>query len=68
MLKQIFLTHPHSVNESYGAHALFAGRFALRLFAAAGAATVHAIIPSLFEKTAGSLIAEMNADIQSRGH
>lgn len=68
MLKQIFLTHPHSVNESYGAHALFAGRFALRLFAAAGAATVHAIIPSLFEKTAGNLIAEMNADMQNRGH
>ena len=67
MLKQIFLSHPHSVNESYGAHAIFAGRFALRLFAAAGAATVHAIVPSLFEKTAGNMIAKMNADIQNRG-
>ena len=67
MLKQIFLSHPHSVNESYGEHAIFAGRFALRLFAAASAATVHAIVPSLFEKTAGNMIAKMNADIQNRG-
>ncbi|WP_299141089.1 DUF6356 family protein [uncultured Tateyamaria sp.] len=67
MLSRVFLTHPRSVDESYVEHALFAGRFALRLFGAAGAATVHAVIPALFEKTAGNMIAAMYDDIKSRG-
>ncbi|WP_299587586.1 DUF6356 family protein [uncultured Tateyamaria sp.] len=67
MLSRVFLTHPRSVDESYVEHALFAGRFAMRLFGAAGAATVHAVIPALFEKTAGNMIAAMYDDIKSRG-
>lgn len=68
MIKHVFLNHPHSVDESYGEHALFAGRFALRLFGAAAAATVHAFIPSLFEKTASNMIARMYAETHNRGH
>jgi len=67
MLTRVFLNHPRSVDESYVAHALFAGRFAMRLFAAAGAAAVHAVIPALFEKTAGNMITAMHDDIQGRG-
>lgn len=67
MLTRLFLTHPHSVDESYVEHAMFAGRFAFRLFAAAGAATVHAVIPALFEKTAGNMITAMHDDIRNRG-
>ena len=59
MITQIFLSHPQSVDETYGQHARFAGGFALKLFAAAGAAAVHAVIPCLFEKTASRMIAEM---------
>ncbi|MEL7132991.1 MAG: DUF6356 family protein [Pseudomonadota bacterium] len=67
MLTRVFLTHPRSVDESYVEHAMFAGRFAFRLFAAAGAATVHAFIPALFEKTAGNMITAMYEDIRNRG-
>ena len=67
MLTRVFLTHPRSVDESYVEHAMFAGRFALRLFGAAGAAMVHAIIPALFEKTAGNMITAMYEDIRNRG-
>ncbi|MEL6467123.1 MAG: DUF6356 family protein [Pseudomonadota bacterium] len=67
MLTRVFLTHPRSVDESYVEHAVFAGRFAFRLFAAAGAATVHAFIPALFEKTAGNMITAMYEDIRNRG-
>ncbi|MEM8653847.1 MAG: DUF6356 family protein [Pseudomonadota bacterium] len=67
MLTRVFLTHPRSVDESYFEHALFAGRFALRLFGAAGAATVHAVIPALFEKTAGNMIRAMHDDMRNRG-
>lgn len=67
MIERVFLTHPRSVDESYIEHAVFAGGFALRLFLAAGAALVHAIIPCLFEKTASRLIAEMYTRTHNRG-
>lgn len=68
MITRIFLDHPRHVNETYAAHAVFAGGFALRLFLAAGAALVHAIIPCLFEKTASKMIAQMYARTHNRGH
>jgi hypothetical protein len=66
MINRVFLDHPASVEENYFEHMLFAGRFAATLFLAAGAALVHAIIPSLFEKTASNLICKMHARIESR--
>ena len=42
MLSRLFLDHPRSVDESYTEHAAFAGWFALLLFAAGGAALIHA--------------------------
>lgn len=67
MLKSIFLTHPAAVDETYGEHAAFAGRFALRLLAASGAAAVHAVIPCLFEKTASRIVADLYARTHNRG-
>lgn len=67
MIDRMFLAHPASVDESYGEHALFASRFALRLFAAAGAAAIHAVIPCLFEKTASRIVADLYAKTQNRG-
>ena len=66
MINRVFLDHPASVEENYFEHMLFAGRFAATLFLAAGAALVHAIIPSLFEKTASDLIRKMYARIENR--
>ena len=67
MFTRVFLSHPRSVDESYGEHAMFAGGFALRLFLAGGAALVHASVPCLFEKTASRMIAEMYARTHNRG-
>ncbi|WP_368073644.1 DUF6356 family protein [Tateyamaria omphalii] len=66
MFTRIFLTHPRAVDETYVQHAVFASRFAIQLALAAGAAAVHAVIPSLFEQTASRMIAKMHARIQSR--
>ncbi len=66
-MKSLFLTHPRSVDESYGEHMAFAGRFSGKLFLAAGAALVHAVLPFLFEKTASRMIAEMYARTHNRG-
>jgi len=67
MIARIFLNHPASVDESFGQHFLFATKFSLKLFAAAGAALVHAFIPCLFEKTASKIIAELYAKTHNRG-
>ena len=66
-MKNLFLTHPQSVDESYLEHMAFAGRFSGQLFLAAGAALVHAILPFAFEKTASRMIAEMYAKTHNRG-
>jgi len=67
MIRQIFLEHPSAVNESYAAHFLFALRFSLTLFAAAGAALIHALVPCLFEKTASRMVADLYARTAGRG-
>jgi len=67
MISRLFLEHPRKVEESYVEHAVFAGRFALRLFGAACAALIHAVIPCLFEKTASRMIATMYAQTHNRG-
>ena len=67
MIAKLFLYHPRSVEENYVEHMLFAGRFSVRLFGAACAAAVHAVIPCLFEKTASRMIAQMYAQTHNRG-
>ncbi|MEO1193302.1 MAG: DUF6356 family protein [Pseudomonadota bacterium] len=67
MFQHLFLDHPRSVQESYGAHALFAVRFAGKLFLAAGAASLHALIPCLCKKTASRLVAELYEKTRNRG-
>lgn len=65
--QRIFIAHPQTVNETYFEHMRFAGWFAAHLFAAGGAALVHALIPCLFEKTAGHMIEKMHTRLVSRG-
>ena len=68
ILHRLFLSHPQTVDESYGEHFLFALGFAARLFGAGLAALVHAIIPCLFETTASRIIREMHDRIANRAH
>jgi len=66
-MKNLFLTHPQSVDETYFEHMAFAGKFAGLLFLAAFCAMVHAILPFMFEKTASGMIARMYAKTHNRG-
>lgn len=66
LFSRVFIDHPSTVDESYLQHMRFAGWFASRLLLAGGAAAVHAVIPCLFEKTAGRMIGEMNARLTER--
>lgn len=66
MIARLFLNHPRSVGESYGAHFWFAASMAARLFAAGGAAAAHAVLPFLFEKTASRMLRAMHRQIENR--
>ena len=67
MIARVFLDHPAKVGESFFEHMLFAKKFSGLLFAAAGAALVHAIIPCMFEKTASTIIARLYERTHNRG-
>lgn len=66
-IAQIFTAHPETVGESYFGHMAFAAWFASRLFAAGGAALVHAFLPFLFETTASRIIRELYERTNNRG-
>jgi len=68
ILHRLFLSHPQTVDESYGEHFLFALGFAMRLLGAGLAALVHALIPCLFETTASRMICQMHDRIARRAN
>ncbi|MEZ5872727.1 MAG: DUF6356 family protein [Nitratireductor sp.] len=68
ILQRVFIDHPASVDENYLEHFGFALRFSALLFAAAGAALVHALIPCLFEKTASNIIKRLYQRVANRGN
>lgn len=63
----LFTGHPNTVGETYLQHLAFAAWFSARLFAAAFAALIHALLPFLFEKTASRIIAELYEQTRDRG-
>lgn len=63
--KRHFTDHPASVDETYLEHFAVAARFARHLAVAAGAAAVHAVIPSMCTKTASERICAMHTEMTS---
>lgn len=65
-IARLFTDHPQSVDETYFEHMRFAAGFSARLFLAAGAALVHALLPFCFEKTASGMINAMHHRMHNR--
>lgn len=65
-LLKAFTDHPASVNESYGEHFVFAGRFGLKLIGAGLTACVHGLLPFAFKTTASRTIQEMAQETAAR--
>jgi len=66
LLDRWFLAHPATVDETYMQHMRFALGFCFWLIAAGLAALVHAIIPALFESTAGQILRKLTARMDAR--
>lgn len=56
-----FITHPHSVGETYGEHFRFALAFGTRMAVGGLAAAVHAVFPFLFITAASRALEILNA-------
>jgi hypothetical protein len=67
MLRRLFLSHPQSVGESYLQHQRVALSFALPLLGAGVAATIHALVPAMCERTAGNIIRRLHDRLEMRG-
>ena len=53
VLERTFLSHPHTVGESYWTHFRVAGSFGTAMVAGGAKAMIHAVFPNVYE-TAGS--------------
>ena len=60
MLKRLFTDHPKSVNETYMLHFFTSMRFSMKLFKAAIACFIHALVPGLCIKTGSKAITELH--------
>ena len=60
MLNDLFLSHPHSIGESYFEHQKTALGFALALMAAGMACMIHALVPCLFQTRASRAVAQLH--------
>jgi hypothetical protein len=59
-MRRYFNEHPASVGETYGEHFRVATSFAGQLALAAGAAAVHALVPSMCTKSASTRICALH--------
>jgi hypothetical protein len=65
-LDALLFEHPRSVGESYPRHFVVALTFGARMFAGACAAFIHALLPCLFQSTAGDVVRRLHAQLQNR--
>ena len=59
-IKTTFTAHPAAVGETYLEHMRHAGGFARSLAKAAVACTIHALVPSMCERTASTAICDLH--------
>ena len=60
MFNRLFVDHPKSVDESYGAHFGVAGRFGFAMIWGGMKALVHAVIPGLCITSGSDTVKRLN--------
>lgn len=58
-MRNLFCSHPNSVNETYFQHLLSAFSFAGSLFLAAALCSVHAVLPFVLSEAASHRVREL---------
>ena len=65
-LDRLLLAHPRMVGESYGEHFGIAGRFGATMVAGGLKCLVHAVLPSVFERSASDTVGKLNGELTRR--
>lgn len=63
---RLLLAHPRTVGESYVEHAGIAGRFGATMVAGGLKCLIHAVLPSVFERSASECVAKLNGELARR--
>ncbi|PKP93973.1 MAG: hypothetical protein CVT75_05210 [Alphaproteobacteria bacterium HGW-Alphaproteobacteria-14] len=66
MITKLFTEHPRSIGETYGQHARTAMSFGWRMVIGGFACMAHAVVPSLFVKTASRTVVQLDAEMRGR--
>lgn len=66
MLRRLFLEHPESLGESYGAHFRTALGVSGALLGAGAACLVHAFLPAAFQTTGSRTIRRLDERLRGR--
>ena len=61
MIRRIFLDHPASVDESYGAHFRVAAGFGTAMLLGGLGALLHAFVPALCTRTGSGTVKRLHA-------
>lgn len=65
-MKNPFTKHPHSLNEAYFEHMIYAAKFGFEMIIGGLACIVHAIFPFLFIKTGSNFLLKMTQSFVER--
>ncbi|MBO9713701.1 DUF6356 family protein [Sphingomonas sp.] len=66
MIERYFLAHPRSVGESYAEHAHTAARFGAIMVVGGLACIVHAVLPTVFMRTASDRVKQLYGEMLAR--
>ena len=66
LVDRLLLAHPRTVGETYVEHAGIAGRFGATMVAGGIKCMVHAVLPSVFERSASDCVAALNRELTRR--
>ena len=66
LVDRLLLAHPRTVGESYVEHAGIASRFGATMLVGGLKCLVHAVLPSVFERSASDCVARLNGELTRR--
>jgi len=66
LIDRLLLAHPRTVGESYTEHFGIAGRFGLTMVVGGLKCLAHAVLPSVFERSASDCVGKLNGELTRR--
>lgn len=66
LIDRLLMAHPRTVGETYAEHAGIASRFGATMVAGGVKCLIHAVLPSVFERSASDCVTKLNGELTRR--